>query len=192
MVSNVIALASRLPDEELLAAARRGEEEACAALFLRHNAMLNRLAVRLLGRHADVDDLVQESFVQALSSIKRLPDADATGSWLATVMVRTAHKILRRQRLMTRLGLRRYNEIDVDQFVSPNAPTEAVVELRMLYSAFERMPAQERIALMLKRVQGCNVDEIGALMGLSRATVNRRLSAAESRLRDWVRPRGES
>src|SRR5688572_10280541 len=53
-------------DAALVVAARAGEDWAREALFRRHAPMVAGMAFRLLGRDEDVDDLVQDSFVEAL------------------------------------------------------------------------------------------------------------------------------
>src|SRR6266513_458158 len=58
-------------DAALVVAARAGEAWAQEALFRRHARMVNGLALRLIGRDADLDDLVQEAFAQALGSLDR-------------------------------------------------------------------------------------------------------------------------
>ena len=73
-------------------------------------------------RSSDLDDLVQDCFVQALESLDRLGDPQAFVAWLQAVVVRTASKAIRRQRLLRRLGFLRVEPIDISRFVSRDAP----------------------------------------------------------------------
>jgi len=169
-------------DGALVVAARAGEDWAREALFRRHASMVAGMAFRLLGRDEDVDDLVQDSFVEALRSLDRLQAPQAFASWLASIVVRTSSKVLRRRRLLTRLGLRRGEAIDVDAVVSPSAPPDVATELRALYARIEALPARERVALVLRRVEGLGIDEIAELIGASPATVKRRIAEGEQLL----------
>jgi RNA polymerase sigma-70 factor (ECF subfamily) len=170
-------------DAALVVAARAGEDWAREALFRRHAPMVAGMAFRLLGRDEDVDDLVQDSFVEALRSLDRLQAPQAFASWLASIVVRTSSKVIRRRRLLTRLGLRRGDGgVDVDAVVSPSAPPDVATELRALYARIEALPARERVALVLRRVEGLGIDEIAALVGASPATVKRRVAEAEQLL----------
>lgn len=145
--------------------------------------MVSGIAFRLLGRDEDVDDLVQDSFVEALRSLDRLQAPQAFASWLASIVVRTSSKVIRRRRMLTRLGLRRNDAgIDVDAVVSSSAPPDVATELRGLYARIEALPARERVALVLRRVEGLGIDEISALVGASPATVKRRIADGEERL----------
>src|SRR5437870_412973 len=92
-LSNVNANATRSgsgpSDAALVMSARAGEAWASEALFRRHASMVNGLAYRLLGRDPEVDDVVQESFAQALGALDALKEPQAFASWMASIVVRT-------------------------------------------------------------------------------------------------------
>lgn len=144
--------------------------------------MVNGLALRLLGRDADVDDLVQDSFMRANASLDRLENPQAFASWICSIVVRTAYKLLRRRQLMRRLGLRSPDPIDVEAMVSSVAPPDVAAELRELYRVVARLPAHVRIPLVLHRVEGYGLEEIAALVGASLTTVKRRIVEGERAL----------
>ena len=60
------------------------------APYRRYAAYVAGVAVRLLGRDGEVDDLVQDVFVQALRGISQLREPAAIKGWLAKVTVRLA------------------------------------------------------------------------------------------------------
>lgn len=170
------------PDAVLVQAAKNGENWAKEALFRRYGRYVNGLAFRLMPSDAELDDLVQDSFVEALTSLDRLADVNAFSGWLGSIVVRTAHKRIRRRRLMERLGLRRREEVDFDAFAQMTSSPEAAIELRRVHSALDAMDSEERIALVLRRVEGLELSEVAAQMGLSLATVKRRIASAEAKL----------
>jgi RNA polymerase sigma-70 factor (ECF subfamily) len=170
-------------DAVLVLSARAGEEWAQEALFRRHAPMVNGLAYRLMGRDADVDDLVQESFVQGLRGLHRLDDPQSFAKWMGAIVVRTAAKVLRRRKLLSRLGLRKATaSIDVDTTMSRTASPEVAVELRRLYERLERLPVNLRTALVLRRIEGMGLEEVASTLGVSLATAKRRIAAAEEAL----------
>src|SRR5512145_3345344 len=93
-------------DAALVVAARANESWAKEALFRRYVQLVNGLAYRVIGRDADLDDLVQDSFIEAWRCLHRLDNPQVFSSWLSAIVVRTAHKLLRRRRLMNAIGLR--------------------------------------------------------------------------------------
>lgn len=169
-------------DAALVVAARAAEPWAREALFRRHSPMASALALRLMGRDADLDDLVQDSFVAALRGLDGLREPQAFAGWLAAIVVQTAHKLLRRRRLSRRLGLYRPDPIDADALIARDAPADAVVELRALYGLLEELPPKIRVPLVLRRVEGHSLDEVADLMGCSLATVKRAIAEGERQL----------
>jgi RNA polymerase sigma-70 factor (ECF subfamily) len=169
-------------DAALVIAARAGEAWAQEALFRRHARMALGLAHRLLPSDAEVEDIVQDSFVFAIQRLGALNNPQAFAAWLGSIVVRTVQKRLRHRRMLTRLGLRRPDVIDPDAVVSSQAPPEVAHELRRVYAILEQLPAEERVALVLRRVDGLEIAEIATRMALSTSTIKRRLAAAEARL----------
>jgi RNA polymerase sigma-70 factor (ECF subfamily) len=167
-------------DAALVFRVRAGEAWAHDALFRRHAPMVNGLAYRLMGRDADVEDLVQDSFTEAFRGLDRLADPQSFAKWLGSIVVRTASKTIRRRRLMARLGLRRGRDpIDVDTIASHFASPELAAELRAIYEKLEPLPTEQRVAFTLRRIERMPLAEVAATMALSLATVKRRVAAAE-------------
>ena len=169
-------------DAALVVAARAGEGWAQEALFARHGRMVLGLSQRVLAGREEADDLAQDAFLYALTHLDTLKNPQAFASWISTIVVRTASKRLRSRRLLVRLGLRRSEPIDVEALGSPSAPADVQAELRHVYRTLADFPAEERVALVLRRVEGLELTEIAEQMGLSLATIKRRIAAAERRL----------
>ncbi len=167
-----------ISDAKLVEASLAGQKWAREALFERHAPMVSGLSYRLLGHDTELDDVVQDSFVQALGNLHKLRDPTAFGSWLGSITVHTVRKTISRRRMLERLGLRRPTELNDDIDVSVNAPPEVVVELRTLYRALQNINVEARLALLLKRVEGYTTDEVAAELSLSASTVKRRLNEA--------------
>jgi RNA polymerase sigma-70 factor (ECF subfamily) len=187
-----LSAAASQDDAALVAAARDGEASARRELFERHVAMVNRLAFVLLGRDDELDDLVQDVFVEALSSLGRLREPGAFPAWLRRLTVQTSWTFVRRRRLRERLGLGRGDRPDaVEGLLSPTATPETLAELRSMFRAVERLPSALRMVLLLRRVEGLQLEEIAALTASSLATVKRRLTKAESMIKreggTWAR-----
>ena len=81
---------------------------------------------------------------------------------------------------MERVGLRRREPIDLDAVVGSSSSAEHALALRRVYAVLESMDPEERIALVLRRVEGLELSEVADRMGLSLATVKRRLTKAEA------------
>jgi len=169
-------------DAALVVAARAGDASAREGLFRRHMPVAIGLSQRILGRQGEAEDVVQDAFVEAFERLDRLDNPQAFAAWLRSIVVHRVSKHLRRQQLLMRLGMRTRVPIDPDTLIARGAPAEVVQELRAVYGVLERLPAEQRVALVLRRVEGLELSEIAAQMQLSLATVKRRLAAAEARL----------
>lgn len=181
--ARALAPSGVVPSDDLLVrAACAGESWAQEALFRRHMPASLGLAQRMLGRQSEAEDVLQDAFVEAFAQLHRLDNPQAFAAWLRSIILHRVGKHLRRQQLLVRLGLRTRTPIDPDALIAPDAPADAVQELRAVYRLLERLPAEERVALVLRRVEGLELNEIAVQMELSLATVKRRLGAAEARL----------
>lgn len=171
-------------DAALVVAARAGEEWAREALCRRHAPSVIKLAHRLLGRDDEADDLAQDAFTQALSSLDRLDDPQAFAAWIRTIVVRTAHKLVRRRVLMRKFGLGpRRTEADIDtEFISREAPPDVHAELRAIYMLLDTLPARERIALVLRRVEGASHEDVAEQLGVSLSTAKRLAASSDAAL----------
>jgi RNA polymerase sigma-70 factor (ECF subfamily) len=169
-------------DAALVVSAAAGESWAQEAIYRRYARMVNGLSFRLMPNTADAKDLAQDAFVEAFRSLPRLQNHQAFASFLRSIVIRIAHKRVRRQRLMSRLGLRRSEPVDLDTVVSRTAPPDARAELRAVYGVLLELSPEDRVAIVLRRVEGLAIGEIAEQMGRSIATVKRRLASAEAHL----------
>ncbi len=165
-------------DAELVSAATAGQRWASEALFRRHFPTATRLAWRLAPK-CDAEDVAQDALVEALTHLKQLSNPAAFAGWLRGIVVRLVRGRLRRRSILNRLGFGDTGEeVDFDAVMAPNTPPEASVQIRELYRAMEKLPTEERMVLALTRIEGLTNEEAAQTMGLSLATVKRRLAAA--------------
>jgi RNA polymerase sigma-70 factor (ECF subfamily) len=154
------------------------------AVFRRYSRYVAAVALRLLGRDDEIDDVVQEVFLEAVRGLARLREQGALKGWLATVTVRVAGRRLRRRRLRLLLGLDRFP--GYLELASPDAPPDQRAMIARVYLLLDRIPVRERLAWTLRHVEGEPLDEVARLCGCSLATAKRRIAAARARLDKWV------
>jgi RNA polymerase sigma-70 factor (ECF subfamily) len=179
-VRQLFRQSSDMPDGALVNAAREGQTWAQEALFKRYVRMAVGQSWRLIPGE-DPEDLAQDALVHALTNLHTLEQPQAFAAWLSAIIVRLAMTRLRKKHLLTRIGLRGAEQIDPEAMVS-NVNPDAQAQLREVYAVLATLPPEERTALVLRRVEGLELKEIAEQMGLSLATVKRRLTAAEALL----------
>jgi RNA polymerase sigma-70 factor (ECF subfamily) len=138
------------------------------------------IGFRILGRRGDLEDLLQDVFLEAHRTLPTLRDPQALRGWLATVTVRTARRMLRARRL-TRLFLPFGQGAPFDP-VDPNASAEERHLHGRVYRALERLPANQRIAWTLQQLEGESLERIAEISGCSLAAVKRRIAKAQDAL----------
>jgi RNA polymerase sigma-70 factor (ECF subfamily) len=156
-----------------------GDRWALEALYRRHVRPVMRLSCFLLGRSADADDVVQDTFIRAFDRLADLREPERFGSWVLRIAANVCRSKLRRRRLLESLGLDRgEDDVPLDQLTRPGVSPEQRAELAALQKVLNRMPAEERVAWTLRHVEGWTLEETAAATGVSLATVKRRLRRA--------------
>jgi RNA polymerase sigma-70 factor, ECF subfamily len=148
------------------------------ALFRRYSRYVAAIALRLLGRDDDVDDVVQDVFLAAVRGVSQVTDERAVKAWLATITVRTAHRKLRMRRV--RAFLHVDESPDYERVASSDAPPDQRALVSKVYALLDRVPAADRVAWSLRHLEGERLEEVARLCGCSLATAKRRISAAHA------------
>jgi RNA polymerase sigma-70 factor (ECF subfamily) len=147
------------------------------AVFRRYAPYVGALVLKLIGRPSDVDDVVQDVFIQAHRGLDKLRDPAAVRPWLRRITVRRARRWLRK-----RWVLRWFRESDIDaegDLADASASPEDRATIAYVYRTLERMPRDERLVWVLRFVEGETLESIAELLGASVSTVQRRLRAAQ-------------
>jgi len=155
-------------------------EEELGDLFKRYASYVATIGIRLLGRDDELDDLVQEVFIEAYRGYHQLRSPGAVKAWLARITVRRAVRRLRRRRLRSFFSL---EALPADAKLADDGATpEHKAEIASTYRIVERIPVRQRVVWVLKHVEGETLDSIAEICRVSKATVQRRLRAAERAL----------
>jgi RNA polymerase sigma-70 factor (ECF subfamily) len=149
---------------------RHGDEAAFRELYRRHVDGVYRLVARILGPRGDVEDAVQETFVQVHRSLSRFRGDSRFPTWLHRVVVNVATSALR-QRLREPVDLTRREPTP-----DPWEHLEAREEVLALYRALDELPEHNRVAFVLFELEGMSLEETAATSGVP-------LQAAAGRLR---------
>jgi RNA polymerase sigma-70 factor, ECF subfamily len=151
-------------------------------VYRRYCRYVAAVIVRVDGRATDVDDLVQDTFVEAAAGIARLRDAAAIKGWLATIAVRVVRRRLRARRIWRFLGFER--QVETSTLVDPAASPVDRLLLRSVYRVLDDMPVDERIAFCLHTIEGETVEAVADQCGCSYATAKRRVARAQRRIEE--------
>ncbi len=175
--ARVIDLPSSMPDDrEIVIGLIEGRSSAAEALYRRYGDRVNGLVWRLTGTDRDHDDLVQQVFLEVVSSIASLESPSLLGSWIVGVAYNTVRKEIRSRRV------RRIMRLDPEP---PDVPSdvfgpEKQLLARRFYAVVDRMDTTSRMFFLLRYVDGRAVGEIASAARCSPTTVKRKIAKARS------------
>ena len=141
---------------------------------------LYRLAARLLGSTSDAEDVVQESCFRAFATFRdpAFTRPENPMPWLITVVTRVAVNTLReRKRRSARDTAWQQSRLKSQQ------TAEAHVQLGELSALLEALPEDQRVALVLKELEGLSTAEIATALGCSAGAVEQRIFRARTALK---------
>jgi RNA polymerase sigma-70 factor, ECF subfamily len=169
-------------DDALVRAAQSGDRAAFGFLYARYARMVHGI---LLSRVplADVDDLVQDVFLQAMRRLHMLRDVSRFPGWLAAIARNRAIDFHRRATSDIALDNPSAAEPDSPPPTSRRAP-QASAEARVAFEAILSLPETYRETLILRLVEGMTGPEIAARTGLTHGSVRVNLHRGMQQLRE--------
>ena len=169
-------------DGELARRARAGDAGAFALLVERHFPPARALAARLCTHPDDVDDIVQEAFLQAFTGLGRLRDPDRFGAWLAGIVRNIFRAAARQAPLML---LADWPE-DLHPASAQGLPSaEDLDRAEVLRAAVAGLPGGQRRAVELYYFADLPAGQIGGSPGGAKASLHK----ARRRLREHITAR---
>ena len=155
-----------------------------AALFEELAPYVARIGLRMLGRREELEDFVQDVFLEVHKSHETLRDATALKGWVAGIAVNVARRRLRRRKLKARFFLD--SPPSYLEAASSDASPEQRVLLARVYAALDRLSVDERVAWSLRHLEGERLEEVAFVCGCSLATAKRRIASAHDALREVI------
>jgi RNA polymerase sigma factor (sigma-70 family) len=159
--------------------AARGDDEAFAAIFRRHQQDLYRYCVAILGDPDDAQDALQNTMVRALRALPGEDREIALKPWLYRIAHNEAIELRRRDRPTKPLA---------DAVLPPTASLEQVAaergRLRDLLADLAELPVRQRGALVMRELAGFDFEQIGAALETTPAAARQVLYEARRSLHE--------
>jgi RNA polymerase sigma-70 factor, ECF subfamily len=189
--------------ETVLRAAQRGEVAAFNTLVLLYQRQLFNVCYRTLGNAEDAADTTQDALLSAFRGLNGFngPSAGLRG-WLLRIAVNACYDHLRRRqrRPTDSLDALRAGDPESDTSVAERLPDPgpgpeqhslSAETARTIQAAIDRLPPDQRLAVILCDVQGFSYEEAARAMSVELGTIKSRLSRARAQLRDLLAQKGE-
>jgi RNA polymerase sigma factor (sigma-70 family) len=176
-----------LDEERLIARAAAGDTAAFRRLYERHRTDVARLVCRMLGARSDLDDVIQEVFVQVYKSLKDFRGQSKFSTWLhrVTVNVVLMHRRAARSRPVftdeppPEPALRSSD-------ILPDEDADRRERMRAFGRLLDRLADKKRVVFVLHELEGIAPTEIARIVGAPVLTVRTRLFYARRELEEML------
>lgn len=170
-------------DAQLVARILGGDVDSFGVLFQRYRDTCTRFAVRMLGSHADADDVLQSAFMRAYRNLSRCRDPHRFGGWLYQIVVNECRTFASRQR---RRELRFVRDTElVDRAAAAEEDSSGAIT-EHIEQALAKLPVEQREAFLLKYVEEMSYEEIAEVTGVGVSALKMRVKRACDALRDLL------
>jgi RNA polymerase sigma-70 factor, ECF subfamily len=193
LVKNAGALSwSDLDSTEALLIQRcnAGDEAACAELVNLHQRMVFSLALHLLGDRDEALDLSQEVFLRVFRTLASFRGQSALRTWIYRIVInqaRNRQRWWRRRHKSDQISLDEHlqhcGDLPSESEIAPDRLLASKETAAKLWQAMDRLPFDQRTAIILREIDGLRYDEIAFSLGIAVGTVKSRLTRARHALR---------
>jgi len=171
--------------DQVLDRAREGDRVAQAELFAAYGRAVFGLARRMLGRPDLAEDVLQDTFVEVLKSLKDFRGEAPVGMWIRRIAVNKCLMLVRSHWHRYRSPLDGDEEATAaeDWMEARGASPETGLDLER---ALDALPAEARMVVWLHDVEGYTHVEIARLMQATPSFSKSQLARAYVRMRRWA------
>jgi RNA polymerase sigma-70 factor (ECF subfamily) len=163
------------PVAELVRAARRGDAAATEQLIARHLRAAYAVALAVLGRPADAEDVAQDAFLVAIERLDECRDPARFSGWLVQIVRNRALHAVEKRKLR--------DPVDHEGEIVAHVPASDVVLRGQLLAALATLTPVQREVVLLHDLDGWTHAEIADALGLSETNCRQHLFSARRALR---------
>jgi RNA polymerase sigma-70 factor (ECF subfamily) len=171
------AVAGPATAPDLVARCQRGEKEALGELYRQYRAEVARNLHRMLGPgRGDLEDVLQEVFIEVFRSIARFRGDAKVTTWLYRVCVNVALQRLRKRKRRAEVSGELVTERSTDE--TPERELDNRRRLDAVYRILDELSPKKRVVFILHEIEGREPKEIAGIVGAPVLTVRTRLHYA--------------
>ncbi len=178
---------SGISDEELVAAAKKGNQKAFKQLVQRHEERVATTVHAMLGQTADAEDVGQETFIRFYRALGSFRGDSSVSTYLNRIAINLSLNALkRRKRFFARF--QRTDDMTLANQHTTSPEYDAGEKGHLIQQAILELKPEFRAVIVLRLIEGYSTQETADLLEIPLGTVLSRLSRAQLKLRDLLRP----
>lgn len=176
---------------ELVQKAKQGDSEAWTELYSATYPIAFGVAMQLVKNKDVVDDMLQDSYINAFTKLDTLEDNEKFQSWFNRIVANNCKNYLVKKKPELFSEKAKYDdegnieEFDVEDDREEYQPDSAVMndEIKSLfYDMVDKLPEEQKACVLMCWVQGLSIAETAEILGVSENTVKSRLHYAKKKL----------
>ncbi|MGX9460339.1 RNA polymerase sigma factor [Shewanella sp. A14] len=179
-MSTSLSHLTALDDNQLVAIAVTGCQQAFEQLYRRHHQRVYAICFRLSGQSSLADDMTQACFIRLWHKLTLFKGDSQFTTWLHRLCVRQAINDLKAQQSLWRRFL------PEEHIEHNNMPTVALDNYHLLDQCIVRLPHRTRIVFVLCAIEGYQHNEIASLLNIAEGTSKAQYHNAKKLLQEML------
>ena len=186
-----------MTEQELIARAKAGDDEAFAQLMRDNEKRIYNLTLRMTGNPEDAMDLAQEAFLNAWRGLKFFKGDSAFSTWVYRLASNACIDHLRRKKRRQDIDLpmpadeEDDSQPDIpDERFRPEQELERQELRRAVADGLEQLSDEHRQVLVMREINGLSYQEIADVLDIEAGTVKSRIARARNSLRKILQESG--
>jgi RNA polymerase sigma-70 factor (ECF subfamily) len=163
-------------DDDLVAAAQRGDARAMDELLRRHYDRVHAVCRRIAGSTRDADDAAQEAMIRVIRNIDKFDRRSGFGTWIYRIATNTALDELRRRKRRPLLHLADDDETSQPVDEMSHRRVDDVVDRITIDAALAELPEEFKVVVVMRDVGDLDYAEIASALDIPIGTVKSRIS----------------
>lgn len=183
----------KIPEAALVLQLKEGHESAFKELVKLYQDKVYNTCLGFVKNTEDADDLAQEVFIEIYNSIGTFREDARLSTWIYRIAVNKSLEYIRKMKRKKRSGILRslfsdksesaYEPADFDH---PGVQAENNEQARILFTAIDRLPENQKTAFIMHKVEGISYEQVAEIMGKSLSSIESLLHRARQNLQKYL------
>ncbi|HRW20693.1 MAG TPA: RNA polymerase sigma factor [Bacteroidales bacterium] len=164
-------------EKKLIKQCLKQNRKAQETLYNKYKDAMYSICLRFTSNQDDAREALQEGFITVFTELKKFRGESGIGSWIRTIMIRNAIKVLKRKKIYFIESSNITDSITWDDNLTGDLLHEAIINLSDGY----------RTVFLLYEVEGYSHSEISQMLNISEGTSKSQLFYAKRKLRNFIK-----
>lgn len=177
---------AELNDESVITNILNGDKEQYAFLISKYNQRLYRVSKGYIQDEAEIEDVMQDTYVKAYQNLKKFENRSQFGTWLIRILINECLQRIKKTAKQSTIENHEKNNTLMNTITDHQNPETSIInrELkRLLEKNIELLPEKYKTIFLMREVEQMSIEETAQSLDISVSNVKIRLNRAKSMLR---------